>query len=118
MWKYLKKAGQWLAVYWYVPLFVVGVVLGFLISARVRGNGPPPEQVAAELKAIKAGAKAHKLELELGAEQAAAQVEAEYHAEAKRLDTEERAEADKLRADPGALARYLVRVGRRRGSGS
>lgn len=112
-WVFLSEAWAWLKEHWYVPLFAAGAVLGFAVSASTRKKGPPKAQVKAELEVIKAGAKAKKLEAELGAAKATAEVEAEYHAEKERLGAAERAEAEKLRENPRDLARFLVRAGRK-----
>lgn len=111
--QYVKRAWSWLREHWYVPLFVVGVLLGFVVSSKTRRKGPPPEQVKAELEVIKAGARAKALEVELGAEKAAAAVEEAYRAETERMDAQEREKAQELRQDPRALARYLARAGRK-----
>jgi hypothetical protein len=117
VWSALKRAAGWLRDHWYVPLFALGVVLGFLISGKVRRKGPPPAQVKAELEAITAGAEASKMAAAVGKAEAVRVVE-ETHSEAvEALDEKEREEADKLREDPRALARYLVRAGRRRRPG-
>jgi len=112
-WVFLREAWEWLREHWYVPIFAAGTVIGFVVSSSVRKKGPPQEQVRAELEVIQAGAKAKKLEAELGATLAADAVEAEYYAEKQKLGMEQVQQAAILREDPRALARFLVRAGRR-----
>lgn len=107
----LSLVWAWLKAHWYIPLFIVGVIIGAVFSKRVRDRGAFLDQTKAELEASKAAAEALRWKAELGAEKAAAKVEAEHKAELEKLDDTQKQEAQKLRKDPGALARYLVRAG-------
>jgi len=113
----LKRAWEWLKEHWYVPLFVLGVILGFVVSGKARRKGPPTAQLKAELQAITAGAEARKMEAVIGKVEAVRVVEETFSESMEALDEVERVEAEKLREDPRSLARYLVRAGRRRPSG-
>lgn len=113
----LQLAWAWLKAHWYIPLFVVGVIIGAVFSKRVRDRGAFLDQTKAELEASSAAAEALRWKAELGAERAAAKVEAEHRAELEALDEKQKQEAEQLRKDPGALARYLVRAGSQRTGG-
>jgi hypothetical protein len=105
------KALRWILDHWYIPLFAIGVLLGWWLT---RGKQSPFAQVQNELEAIEAGRKARELEAKIGARQAAAEVVRE-HAEAiQRLDGEDAKKAEELRHDPAALSKFLVRAGRSR----
>lgn len=113
---FASTAWDWLKEHWYVPLFALGVVLGFIVSEKVRRKGLPDDQVAAELEAITAGSEARKMEVVVGTAKAVEVVEETFSEAREALDETERDEAEKLREDPRALARYLLRAGRRRSS--
>lgn len=110
----VKTVWAWLKAHWYVPLFALGVVLGFIVSGKCRRKGPPPAQVKAELEAITAGAEAEKMAAAVGKAEAVRVVEETYSEAREALDEKQRAEAEKLRDNPRDLARYLVRAGQRR----
>jgi hypothetical protein len=104
------KILRWLADHWYLPLFVLGVFLGWWLT-RGRGKVLPTKQIQTELKAIEAGRKAKSLEAELGAEQATAKILKEYKAEVQKLNEEEAKQVAELKQDPVALSKFLVKTG-------
>jgi uncharacterized membrane protein len=94
--------------YWYIPLFVLAVILGWVIF---RKRGTPVEQTRRELQAIEAGRRARELEERLGLEEAKKHLAQEYTEELNALDEKQKTKAKELINDPGALAKYLVRMG-------
>lgn len=109
----LKAAWVWLSRHWYIPLFVLGVVLGWMLSGGRRQKGTPLAQTKRELAAIEAARRAREKELELGTQKAKEWVEASYQAEIHALNMAQKSEAYGLRSDPAKLAAYLVRAGSR-----
>jgi hypothetical protein len=103
---------RWLKKYWYVPLFVLAVFLGFMLSRKSRARGTPLVQTLRELDAIKAGAEVEKVKAQLGAEQAKAHVEDKYREEIDALDEKQKERLEKMEEDPMAMARFLVRAGK------
>ncbi len=65
--------------------------------------------VSHELKAIQAGVEVDKLTAELGHQEALKHIDDKYAAELKQMDEAQSKHADKLRKDPEALTRYIVR---------
>lgn len=105
----MKRVLYFLRDHWYIPLFVVGVVLGFIL----RGKRPPVvDQLGNELEAIRAGAEARKLKATLGAQQAAEVVRQQHGAAVQALSAEQAQQAEALRDDPVALSRFLVHAAR------
>jgi hypothetical protein len=104
----MKKALLWIKDYWWIPAFILAIVLGWVVF-RKRGN--PFVQTRRELDAIDAGRRARELEARLGAEKAREMVEKEHAVALKSLDAEKAAKAKELRNDPVALAKFLVRAG-------
>ena len=100
-WKLLKR-------YWYLPVIAIGAVGAFLFFGQ-RGRKAIYARLQSELDAITSGAEADRVEAELGADEARKHVEDKYAAELAAFDAEKRAEAEKLRHDPEALARFIVR---------
>ena len=88
--------------------FVVALVVGVVLALLWRRN--PVKQVANERRAIDRAAALKTQLAEQGAVIARRNVEAE-HAEAiRKFDDKQRAKADRLRADPVALNRWLDRL--------
>lgn len=104
---------RWLRSYWYIPLFIAGAIIGWLLFSKIRGWGNPLAQTMTELEAIRSGAKVRRIEAELGNKQALKHVEDAYKADLSKLDEEQTKEAEKLREDPEALTRFLVRTSSR-----
>lgn len=99
---------EWLKNYWYLPAFIIGVGLYFLIFRKPNAN--LVKAVNAEIKAIQAGASAKKLEAALDTEHALAAVKETYVAEMGKLNETQKAKAKELENDPAKLAKFLVRV--------
>jgi len=94
--------------YWYVPVLVIAVALGFLWWFRRN----PIDTIKRELGAIEAAREARAILISEGAEQAAAHVRGKYAAKRAALEAEEEARAAALERDPVALAKYLERLTR------
>lgn len=99
---------KWLKDYWYIPFFILAVVLGWVIF---RKRSTPIEQIQAELEAIRAGRKIREMEERDGAVKARIEVLARYAQEKKQMTEAQQAEAERLKDDPVALAKFLVRAG-------
>lgn len=110
----MKKAWEWLKKYWYVPLTVVAAVLGVIGGALVqRRFNSPVDRVKDELKAIDAAAETAKVVQKEGVEAASRQLE-ETHAETiKEMDKSAAAKVERLRRNPSALSKHLVRAAER-----
>lgn len=104
----MKKALKWIRDYWYVPLFVLAVVLGWVIF---RKRGTPIAQTQAELAAIQAGRRIRELEAEAGAEAAKQAAYKDYMDKRAKLSVKQQAQAERLKDDPVALSKFLVRAG-------
>ena len=105
----MKKVWKFIKAYWYIPVFVIAVILGWVIF---RKKGTPIAQTRAELDASRAGEQAREWQAKLGAEMAKKQVETQYREELKVLDEKQAAQVKELENDPAALAKFLVRAGR------
>jgi len=103
---------HWIADYWYIPLLTIGALAVLILWIIHRRGDPPVDLLNVELQAIKAGRDAREAKVELGAERAVAKVEADHKDAVGKLDADQRAQAEELRDDPVALARFLVRAGR------
>lgn len=99
----------WLKDHWYLPVFVIFIVLAWALGRRSAGN--PFETVRREVDAINAGAEIRKLEAERGTAQAKAEVESKYKAQLAALSEEQKQQAVALAASPVDLAKFLVRAG-------
>lgn len=106
----MRKFIQFLADYWYVPLFILLVILGWVLFRR---KGTPVAQTKAELAAIEAGRVAREIQAREGVEAAKRHLVDQYTAELAALDEKQQEKARELRDDPAKLARFLVRAGRR-----
>ena len=110
----MKRAWRWLLDHWYIPFFVAGAVVGWLLTRESGKRGTPIEQTFAELDAIDAAAQVRKMEAEIGAAQAYDHVKDTYRAEMDALDEQQKAQAEGLRHDPAKLTKFLVLAGRSR----
>lgn len=106
----MRRVLTWLWNYWYVPLFVLGAIFGWIVLRR---KAPPWDDVRNELDAIRAGARAQEEAARLGAAAAVDRVRAEHAAAIAKLDADQQAQAERLKDDPVALSKFLVRAGRR-----
>ncbi len=106
MWKWFRR-------YWHIPIFIIGVLLAWILVRRWfptrKPSVPPLDRIQKELEAIREGAQVDKLQAELGHEQAVAHIEDKFREELAAMDEERAAEAERLRADPEALTRYIIR---------
>ena len=112
----LKAAWDWLKVHWYVPLTIVVAILGVVTGTQLqrRGSvGDARKRVKRELEAIDASTAAAKVVAEKGAERALEAIEEAHATELEVLDEKQKAKAERLRKDPAALSKFLVRVGKR-----
>lgn len=109
--KALKRALRWVGDYYYIPLMVLALILGWVVFRR---RGTPLAQTKAELDAIEAGRRAREMEARLGTERAKAKLLEEYNEQVEALDERQAAKAKELADDPQALAKFLVRAGSRR----
>jgi hypothetical protein len=100
---------RWLLAHWYVPFVFLAALAGFLISWK---RGTPLQATKRELEAIRAGADARRVEAALGAERARRHVEKAHVEALMLLDESQAQQAEGLRDDPAALAKFLVRAGR------
>ncbi len=115
IWAGAKKAAIFLYDHWYLPLFAVGVALGWFFT-RCSGGAPQwsaKESLVTELAAIKAGAEVRTVKAEAGSSAAKAHVEEQHKEALAALDERQRKEAAAYEKDPAELARFLVRAAKR-----
>jgi len=108
----LAKIGYFLRDYWYIPLFIIGAIILFLVTRKSSDKPPIIAKVKKELDVIQAGADARNIAIEKGTEYAVVATKAEYQAKIQALDVTQKLEMKELENDPIALARYLERVSR------
>ena len=101
---------RWLADYWYIPVLVVGALVGAVVLSRKGRHWSALRKIATELNAIGAKREVREVQLQLGAEQAKQHVKEKYAAKREALDAKAEAKAKELEHDPLALAKYLVRA--------
>ena len=110
----MKGVWEWIRRYWYVPLTVVGALLGILAGTQFQRRlsvADAKRRVTREIKAIdKASAVAVVVNAH-GKERALKALTQTHALEMEGLDDRQRAKAERLRKDPAALAKYLVRLG-------
>lgn len=103
----------WRSIDRYVYL-LIGIVTALVVYQLLKQQ---PEKAAKSLEeafdAFEAEAQVTKLEAAVGKAEAVARVEEVYHEQIKKLSAEQKAKADKLRNDPVALSRFLLKAGRR-----
>jgi hypothetical protein len=99
-------------LWWYVV--AITTVLGAYLAWRVFKDRDVAElpDITTELEAIEAKAETKKLIVKLGEAKALEEVEKKHKEALDAMDEKKKAEAERLRADPGELARFLVRAGR------
>ena len=102
----LIKIGVWIKKYWYIPLFILVTIAGWIFFSR---KGTPFKQTVAEVKAIQAEANVKKLKEMLGTEKAKIVVTENYKTELEQLDEKQKEQANELKDDPAKLAKFLVR---------
>lgn len=108
------KALRWLKDYWYIPLAILGALVGLLFWLATRDKGAHPmEGVLKELDAIRAKREAREAVLALGEEKARAQVLEKYAAKRQDLDAAGAARIQELEnGDLETLAAALERATR------
>ncbi len=99
---------NWARTYCWVPLLFVIALLAWMLLNRKK---TPLEQTRAELRAIRAGARAENIEAKVSHAAAKRYVERAYETELAALNARQRAKAKELSNAPAKLARFLVRIG-------
>ena len=107
------KVVTWLLDHWYLPLFGIGVVLGWWLT-RGSGKPSPLDLIKAELDGIAAVRDARELRARLGNQQAAEEVRRRHQAAVQQLDAQQAEQAAQLRDNPVALSKFLVGAARKR----
>ena len=108
----MKKTLKWFRDYWYIPFFILAMILGWLIFRK--RDVTPIEQTKNELEAIREGRKTKELAIKEGAGRARLELLAKYAREKKELSQKQKAKAERLKHDPVALSKFLVRAGSNR----
>lgn len=105
----IKTVFLWLVSHWYLPLFVVGIILGIILFRK----NPKiyVKDIIKEVEAIQEHFKVSKIIAEEGSASAKKYVEEHYKFQLADLGDKERKEAELLRSKPNELAKFLVRVG-------
>lgn len=103
-WKALRR-------FWYIPILAVGGIIAWILFCRWRPGSKltPLSTTVAELEAIKAGAEADKVRVELGTVEAVKHINEKYAGRIAKLNEKQKVRAEKLLNDPEALARFIVR---------
>lgn len=107
----MKKILSWLKRYWHIPLVAVALLVGAVGSLLIQRRLDPVAGLKKELKAIDAGAKAAELAAEKGHELAIAKLEMEHSEKLDELDEKQKVKAEKMKKNPEALAKWLVKLG-------
>ena len=110
----MTAAWNWVKRWGWVALVVVGAVLAVIFRRKTL----PGTNVDATIAAARADAEAERVIAAKGHEEAIKAVEEKYAAVKTALEEKERAEAEELRADPRALARFLAAAGSRKRTGA
>lgn len=102
---------KWLKKFWHIPLLLIaGIVVG--IAGLLMGRRPRiGDGLRREFKAIDASEKVKEKLLTESHESAVAELEEEHKETLAALDAKQAAKVEKLKKDPAAMARWLVRVG-------
>lgn len=106
----MKKTWKWIRRWGWFLLVSLGAIAGAAAALLLR-QPPPTEKLEKEFRAIEAAKKTAELEVEKGHELAVAKLEMEHADTIDELDEKQRAKAEKLKKDPEALARWLVKLG-------
>lgn len=100
---------KFLEDYWYIPLLVLGVVVG-AIAFRRFDLSIFKARLSSELEAIETKREVREIQLQLGTEQAKQHTREKYAAKWKTLDANARAQALELEHDPVKLSLFLGRI--------
>ena len=106
-WKAAQRAWAWVRDHLWLFL-AVGVA--YLVWVVTRGRRDPKAVVARERQVVDAKAEARRAEADLGAEQAAEKIKADYAEKLKQLDAAQKEKADALASDPESLVEHLLRA--------
>jgi hypothetical protein len=113
------KIWSWLKRYWYWIAFPVGLLLFSLRFLGRRKPAGPVDVLAPELVGASQKAEDERLLAEKAARLAEDErrykldvVEAKHLETVRRLNAEQREQADQLRSDPDKLNEYLLKVGK------
>lgn len=90
--------------WWLIGLLAVAVAVAIITKGKVL---PDLEEIT---KTANAQAKAKKLEAAIGRDAAKKQIEEDYAETIEKLDDKQKVEAETLKDDPGARARFYARV--------
>ena len=93
-------------------MILVGAIASVATALLLRRGPPAPEKVMREIEAIEAGKKAAEMAAVSNHEVAVAALELEHEKTLAALDEEQKAKAEKMKKDPEALARWLVKLGK------
>ena len=94
--------------YCWLPLLLIAAAFGISFLPRLKA---PRRALKTELDAIDAEEEAEMLEAELGRDKALAAIETNHREAVDALTEKQKKQAEKLRADPRALSRFLVFAG-------
>lgn len=111
----MRQFWKWIKTHWYIPLTVVGAILGIIVGTQLQRRGSVKDagkRVKRELKAIDASTKVAKTVAEEGKERALDVLEKTHKIEIEALDEKQAAKKKRLEKDPVALSKFLVRVAR------
>jgi uncharacterized integral membrane protein len=107
----MKKFLAWLKAYWYVPVFVLLVILGAVLGGGfVRTLRRPDKLVKKELAAIKAGKEAAQAAVDKGTETAVKVLHEQHTQTIKDFDAAQRAKLEAMKSDPVATAKWLSKL--------
>lgn len=90
---------------WLVAFIIAAIVIVIVTVGAVRPD------IKREIEVAKADAEATKLEAKVGWEEAVKRIEEEHKTTLESLNGSQRFQAEKLKEDPVALSRFLVRAG-------
>jgi len=107
---WLKTLWDGIARYGWLILAAVAAVFTYHLLRR---GAAPAEVIRGELDVIAASAEARTLEVDTSTELAVEAIEGRYREEIAQMDETRKAKLQKLRKDPAALSRFLVRAARR-----
>jgi len=108
----LKNAARWLRKYWYIPLTLIVGLLGTLAGVFLqRRFNSPLDTVRDEVKAIDSVAETAKLIQMEGVIAASRQLEIQHEDTIDAADERAYDKVVRLRDNPSALSKHLVRTG-------
>lgn len=108
----MKKALNLFRDYWYIPFFILFMILGWIVFRR--RDVTPLEHTKRELKAIQASREIKELIIHDGISKARLKIIAKYMSEKEQFSKDQQIKAERLKHDPVALSKFLVRAGSKR----